>query len=452
MTAFDGRRRIPAGCIMRGIGFAIVAFVLAACDGGFLGADDEKKLPGTRVSVLRLEQSLKPDPELADTKIKLPTPVQNSDWPMAGGTPQHALHHVVANTGLKLAWSKDIGNGSSDNQRLIAAPITGGGRVYVMDSESMVSALDNRDGSKIWQISLVPEDEDEGVIGGGLAYFGEVLYVTTGYGQVFALEANSGTEKWVYKLGPPIRSAPAISGGRIFVISHDNQLHTLNANDGRMLWTYIGLPEITGIIGSSSPAVQGGIVVAPFASGELVALRVENGRPIWAEQLVKSRGLTPLSSINAIRALPVIDDNRVYAINHSGRMAAVDLRTGRRAWVRNISGVQTPWLAGEYIYLVTTQGEVICISRANGRIVWLQQLERFQDPEDLEGPINWSGPVLASDQLLLVSSEGEAVTISPYDGQINGRLSLPSSVKIGPVVADGTFYVLTDNGDLIAYR
>jgi len=44
------------------------------------------------------------------------------------------------------------------------------------------------------------------------------------------------------------------------------------------------------------------------------------------------------------------------------------------------------------------------------------------------------------------------VTISPYDGQINGRLSLPSSVKIGPVVADGTFYVLTDNGDLIAYR
>ncbi len=451
MTVIGGYR--PLGSGLRRCGsLLLLGLLLTACGGGFFGADDEKKLPGKRVSVLRLEQSLVPDPALADLQIKLPTPVLNSDWPMAGGTPQHALHHVVANKGLKRTWSADIGEGSSDTQRLLAAPITGGGRVYTLDSNSKVSALKSQNGGSIWELSLVPEDEDEGVIGGGLAYYGEVLYVSTGYGEVHALDAASGEKKWSYRLGPPIRSAPAVSGGRIFVISHDNQLHTLNAQDGSLIWRYTGLPEITGIIGSSSPAVQGGIVIAPYASGELVALRVENGRPIWADQLVRTRGLTPLSSINAIRALPVIDGNRVYAISHSGRMAAFDLRSGRRAWVRNISGVQTPWLAGEYIYLVTTQAEVICISRADGRVVWVRQLERYEDPEDLEGPIQWSGPVLASDQLLLVSSTGDAVTISPYTGEVMGRLDLSSAAKIGPVVADGTVYILTDSGDLVAYR
>ncbi len=436
---------------MKRVALCFLAFLLASCD-TFLGADNEQKLPGTRVSVLTLQQSLAPDPAVRDLQIKLPAPIRNSDWPMAGGTPQHALQHVEAGGGLRRTWSSDIGVGSDDDRRLLAAPITGGGRVYAMDAEANVTALNASNGRVIWRASLTPEDEEEGVIGGGLAYFGEIVYATTGFGEVHALDAASGKQKWVYKLGPPIRAAPAISGGRLFVISHDNQLHSLNAADGRLLWIYTGLPEATGIIGSSSPAVQGGIVVAPYASGEIVALRVENGRPVWSDQLVRSRGLSPLASINAIRALPVIDGNRIYAISHSGRMAALDLRNGRRAWIRNISGLETPWLAGEFLYLVTTNAEVLCLTRRDGRIVWVKQLQRFEDPEDLEGPITWSGPVLASDRLLLVSSNGDAVTMSPYDGEVLGSLDLTAGAKIAPVVADGTLYLLTDDGELIAYR
>ncbi len=446
--------RLPGRARFYAVGaLAILALLsLNACGGGFFGGDAEVKLPGKRISVLTLQKTLVPDPSVADHKIRLPAPIRNPDWPMAGGTPQHALQHVEATMGLKLAWSADIGEGSGGDRRLLAVPVTGGGRIYTLDSNSTVAAFSTGGGEKLWAKPLTPEDEDEGVIGGGLAYFGEVLYVTTGYGEVHALDAASGENKWTYKVGPPLRAAPVISGGRLFVISHDNQIHSVNVRDGSRLWAYTGLPEVTGIIGSSSPAVQGGVVIAPYASGELVALRVENGRPIWRDQLVRSRGLTPLSSINAIRGLPVIDGERVYAISHSGRMAAIDLRSGRRAWIRDIAGVQTPWLAGDYIYLVTTEAEVLCLSRADGRIYWVRQLARYTDPEDLEGPIQWSGPVLASDRLLLVSSEGEAITISPYDGALIGSLKLPGGARISPIVADGALYLLTENGDLLAYR
>ncbi len=193
-------------------------------------------------------------------------------------------------------------------------------------------------------------------------------------------------------------------------------------------------------------------MVVPYTSGELFALRVENGRVLWSDQLIRSARLTPLSALSEIRGGPVIDRGLVIAISHSGRLAAVDLRTGQRSWDRDIEGIETPWVAGDFIYLVTMQAEVVCLSRSGGRIRWVTPLQRFEDPDDREGPIHWSGPVLVSDRLVLTSSHGRAVAISPYTGQLLGQIKLPEDVALPPVVADGSVYVLTKDADLVAYR
>nr|MBC8239814.1 PQQ-binding-like beta-propeller repeat protein [Alphaproteobacteria bacterium] len=149
---------------------------------------------------------------------------------------------------------------------------------------------------------------------------------------------------------------------------------------------------------------------------------------------------------------PVIDRKMVLAISFSGRIAAIDLRSGRRLWDRDITGLETPWVAGDFIFLVTAQAEVICLSRKDGRIRWVAQLPRYEDAEEKLDPIHWSGPVLASDRLVLVSSEGYAVAVSPYTGQTLGRIKLPEGALIPPIVADGSIYVLSDDGNLIALR
>ena len=210
--------------------------------------------------------------------------------------------------------------------------------------------------------------------------------------------------------------------------------------------------ESAGILGSASPAVAGDTVVAPFTSGELVALRVENGRTAWTDTLIKSSHLTPISELNDIAGRPVIDRGRVFAISHSGNIVSIDLRTGERIWTRNIAGVQTPWIAGDFIYLITLEGEITALSRRDGRVRWVTQLRRYKNQQDEEGRVEWSGPVLAGDRLIAVSSIGHLISVSPYTGKVLGYINIPDGTFVPPIIANESLYVLTQDADLLAYR
>jgi outer membrane protein assembly factor BamB len=295
------------------------------------------------------------------------------------------------------------------------------------------------------------EDADEGR-GGGVAFDNGKIFVVTGFGTGHGLDAASGAIVWTQTLGEPFRAAPTANGGRVFAVTADNQTIAFAQETGEVLWRHRGIVESAGILSSPSPAVAGSVVISPYSSGELVALRVANGTPVWSDSLNRTGRLTSLSELNDIAGRPVIDRDRVFAISHSGRMVSIDLRTGERAWTRDIGGVQTPWVAGDYLYLITNSEELVAISRRDGRIRWITPMPRWEDPEDREDPIVWSGPVLVSDRLILVSSTGDATSVSPYTGEILGRIDLPDDVLIAPVVADETLYILTDSASLIALK
>ncbi len=427
---------------------------LAACDYApdWFGAPEDPPLPGERISVLQLEQDIEPDPAIADLDVKLPAPWPNQAWPQADGYANHAMHHLALGEALATVWRRNVGAGSSSNTRLLSRPVIGDGRILVLDAESHVGAFEAASGKPIWRVDLTPEEEDSGALGGGLALAGGVVFATTGYGEVFALEAASGATIWKRQIGAPFRVAPAVAEGRVFAISYDNRMTALAADDGRELWSHDGIAEDAGLVGGATPAVDGGIVVAPYSSGQLFGLRVENGRVVWQDQLVRLARFTPLATLSEIRGSPVIDRGLVYAISHSGRMVAIDLRSGDRIWERDIEGVETPWVAGDFIFLVTTQAEVICLSRRGGRIRWVTQLQRFEDEEDHTDPVRWAGPVLGGDRLILLSSHGRAVAVSPYTGQLLGEIELAEAAVLGPVVAEGTLFILTDDAELIALR
>jgi outer membrane protein assembly factor BamB len=148
----------------------------------------------------------------------------------------------------------------------------------------------------------------------------------------------------------------------------------------------------------------------------------------------------------------VIDRNLVFAVSHSGTMAAINLRSGSRAWTRNIAGIQTPLVAGEYVFVVSTEGQVVCMNRSDGRVRWTSQLPAFEDPEDRDDPIVWTGPVMVSNLLVLVASDGHAQLLSPFTGQKLGETIMPDGTFIAPIVADGMMYVLTNDAELVALK
>ena len=430
----------------------LVPAALAACGGELFGSTEAPPLPGERISILSLQQVLQPDPAIADLEVRLPRPQVNVAWPQAGGLPNHVMQHLALSDNPQRMWTTDIGTGSGDRVQLLAGPVVAGGRVYTLDAQGRVSALSADRGRRIWQRNITPKGEDEGALGGGVALSGGVLYVSTGYGEVVAFDPASGDELWRGRVGVPLRGAPTISNGRLFVITYDNQLFSLDARNGQVLWNYVGIVENAGLIGSASPAADGDIVVAPFSSGELVALRADSGRVVWAETLSRTGPATALAQLRNINGRPAIQDGVAYALSHAGRMVAVDLRSGARVWTQNIAGVESPWVVGEFIYVVTLDAEVVALSRRDGRIRWVTQLPRFRKPDQRRDRINWSGPVLASNRLIIVSSTGSAVAVSPYTGELLGQLSLPGGAMVAPVVANETLYVLTDKGDLVAYR
>ncbi len=432
----------------------VLVLALGGCDwlGGLFEESNKVHLKGDRISVLGLERRLEPDPKLAASEVRLPPATANADWPQPGGNPSHAMQHLAFAGALHKAWRTGIGDGASRYGRVLSQPIVADGAVFGMDAQDVVVALDAKTGRELWENDVKPDAERDHAFGGGLAAAKGRVFVTTGYGQVLALDAKTGRELWRQQVAAPMRGAPTVADNRVFVITVENQLDVLSAEDGHRLWTHSGIPETAGLLGAASPAVEGDIVVVPYSSGEIFALRTENGRPLWTDNLATARPLGALSTLADIRGRPVIDRGRVFALSHSGRMVAIDLRTGDRVWEQEIGGTHGAWIAGDYIYVLADDVDLLCLQRDDGRVRWAHDLPRYEDAQKKKDPVRWAGPVLAGDKLIVVASNGDALAVSPYTGATVGQFTLPDGVFVDPIVAGGTLYVLTDEADLIALR
>ncbi len=439
---------------------------------GDVGGQDE------RISLLSIEDTLSVTGDIAPQDVVLPASYVNADWPQAGGNLANAMQHTGASGPLNKAWSNDVGEGSSRKGRVVAPPVIAGGRLFIMDGDNKVTAVDANSGSEVWDHKIRVESKartregrdgvlerfrdplgftdkggsDKESVGGGVAASDGRVYVSSGLGVVQALDAVSGELIWSKRMITPMHSAPKVAGGRLFVVSDDNELFALNAATGDVLWTYQAIIESARMLTAPSPAIVDDVVVAPFASGEIVALQAQNGNVLWQDSLSSAGRLTPLASLNDISAGPAVADGYVIATSQSGVMSAFDLRTGQRIWTQPAGSLGYPWIAGDFIYAVTTNAQVVCMSKISGSVVWMQQLQGFKNEKKRKERIAWAGPVMAGERLVTVSSRGEAVELNPYDGSIVRAFKVGEAVFVPPIIANETVYVLDDKARLTAYR
>ena len=415
----------------------------------------EKVTPtlGERIAVLVNEIDIAIDPETAAAPMALPAPVANSDWAQSGGNAAKLMEHVALGSSLGHAWTVSIGEGNSRSRRLGGPPVVSGGKIFTIDTVGTVRAFDATSGAAVWEAGFGdPEGDRDLMYGGGVAADGGRIYATNGLGFVAALDAATGAPVWTVRPGGPLRGAPTVADGNVYVISHDNQIYSLDAADGSTNWSNTAALEIAGVFGNGSPAVARGTVIAGFSSGELNAYRYENGRMVWQDALSRTSISTGVAAISDIDADPVIADGIVYAIGQGGRMVALDLLSGQRIWELNMAGTSTPWVAGEWLFAVNDQAQLIAVHRMTGKIRWINQLPRWEDEEDKKGPIRYHGPVLAGGRLIVAGNNGALINVNPTDGSFQSQADVGGPVTFEPVVAGGMLYLLTGEGRLIAYR
>ncbi|PCI97943.1 MAG: hypothetical protein COB14_08440 [Alphaproteobacteria bacterium] len=435
--------------------FSIMALSSCSSVSGMFEKDEAPKLEGERISVLELQKTLKPDIALGD-ELNIMTPPSwiNTSWPQAGGYPNHSMQNPsLSNTQLERVWTADIGSGSSNDLPLTAQPVVANNIIYTLDTDSRLSAFNVQNGKTLWETDVEKADEDESVISGGISYAHNLLFVTNGYDEVLAVSPENGDIQWRKRLPAPSRAAPTVIGGRVFVPTIDSRLVALSAKDGTSLWEYTGIGETTGLLGAASPAANSDIVVPVFSSGEVTALRVENGSVAWSDNLASVRRYGGgLESLSDIRAMPILDKGVILSISFGGKLAAIDERTGTRIWQREISGSQTPWIAGNTIYVLSSNAQLIALNMSNGTILWIEELERFEDLDDREDPIYWSGPVMASGRLIIAGSHGYFLEVDTQNGQILHTTRTKKNVQISPIIANDTLYLLSEDGTLMAYK
>lgn len=433
-----------------------LCFLIALLSGCGLWGKTPLNIDGERITVIGSNSFLAPDYTQGQIKIKLPAPHKNIKWAQNGGNSLHLMGHIKASEKLEEFWSESIGKGNSKRNQLIASPIIAYGVVFAVDTEGVVTARRIDDGKQIWKRRLKPQNKEEkksSLKGAGLAEFNKKIYATTGFGDVFCLDMMNGKILWRKSLNMPIRIAPSINSGRLIVQSFDNTLYVLDAENGEELWKNKTDYETTTLVGGASPAYDAkmDVVVAAFSNGELRAFKASTGTPLWTDMLVSHRRTNSLSSIDTIKANPVVDGNKVFAVGYNSVLAAIDLRTGNRLWEKEMGSTTQPWIVGDYLYILTNNFELLAINKQNGKIIWNTIIPKETGNEEING-VFASGPILANNRLLVTTSNGYIFAISPYTGEILSYVSVDEGIELSPVVADETIIFLTNDAEMIAYK
>ena len=386
--------------------------------------------------------------------LRLPSPQPVPAWTHQGGNAQHIAAHAELPSELTLSWSRRIGAGDGKRHQISAAPVAQGGQVYTLDSQSMVTAIDET-GTILWQSELgKSSDALKDASGGGLAVGGTQLFVTTGFGTVVALDTASGAELWTQDLASYGGASPTVYDDLLYIAARDGAAWAIDTSNGRIKWQVAGPTVAASHTGGPGPAVSDKYAVFPFGTGDVLASFRKGGLRSWSSGLSGARLGLASTQVRDLTGQPVIEGSSVYLASSAGRMAAVDLNTGLRIWTAKQGSQGHILVAGGAVFAVSDAGNLIRLSKDDGALIWSTPLPKFTEKSvKSRAKIHAHyGPILAGGRLILASSDGLIRQFNPADGTLITTVDLPSGAASAPIVVNGTLYVLSTKGDLLAFR
>ncbi len=427
------------------------------------GDSDKKPIEGKRYSVLESEVMLRSDLDPGSIDISLPSSERIEAWEQHDFCSTHHIPHADQNLTGKVAWSVSIGAGKTSTRTIVSPPVTDGTHVYTIDARGLIQCRLLETGDLVWEkdkntheSASKTEDEEvsypsaEDHIGGGITLDKEGLYVAYSNGLVEKLDTQTEKVIWHSKLQDLLRSNPLVHKNKLYVISSNNKIISLNKETGALAWTNEGREESLSFIGGAAPAVNDKIVIAPYSSGEVCAHYPPNGLQFWQDTALSFKSLDSKSMIAQLLAHPVIHKDSVIVVSHGDLSTAIDIKTGQRLWQKPFGGVQTPFVTDDFIFMITSANDLICLTRASGKIIWVHPLSMYEDQEKKKDRILWYGPVLTGGRLMIVSSIGDVTFLSPQDGQLLETNKLGKKFIFAPVLIKDKALLISQNGDLTA--
>ncbi|HHL45284.1 MAG TPA: outer membrane protein assembly factor BamB [Gammaproteobacteria bacterium] len=346
--------------------------------------------------------------------------------------PPAALVEFKPELAVKTVWSTRIGSGA-DEEDLRLFPRLAGDTLYVNDHKGTVVSLQADTGKQNWEIDLNKP------LTSGPGYGDGKVVIGSADGQVIALSADDGKALWRAQLSSEILAPPAVGEGVVVAHTVDGKLFALDAADGAQLWIYDRTVPTLTLRGTSAPVILSDIVVDGFASGKIALLVLRDGRVLWEKSIAVPRGRSELERMVDIDASPLVMGSVLYVVSYQGRVAAIDLQSGRVLWSRSMSSYTGLAADERTLYLSDDEDRVWALNRSNGASLWQQEaLQR----RSLTAPAVYKESVVVGDM------EGYLHWMARSDGHFVARFPLGSGVRVAPVVSGERLYAYSNDGKL----
>lgn len=349
--------------------------------------------------------------------------------------PPAELPDFTTEVELKTEWSRSIGDGQGETWNVLV-PAVDGERIFAADVNGVVKAMDRLTGKVLWS-----QDLDRPVSGAVGAGYGLVLLGTL-RGEVIALDAGTGDEKWRARVTSEVLAPPATNGDVVVVQTQDDRLIALEASDGSQRWVYDNTPAVLTLRGTSSPLLTSRLAIAGLSTGKVIAVDTQRGLPVWEQRVAIPQGRSELDRIVDIDGGLLLSGNTVYVVTYQGRVAGLDLDSGRILWQREASSYAGVAEGFGNVYVSAASGAIESIDERSASVLWSNDaLARRQ----------LSAPEVFSSYVAFGDLEGYLHLVSQVDGRFVARKRIDSAgLRARPVVVGDWLYAYGNGGKLVA--
>ena len=387
--------------------------------------------------------------------ISLPSMAANADWTHRLGTANSRVVHPAFSGGFEQLWSVPIGQGEGRAHRITAEPVSAGGIIYTLDSRAMVTAV-STDGAVVWSRDLTPAGSrnPDAASGGGLTIAEGRLYVSSAFGWLYALDLRSGAVVWSKQFDAGMTAPATVAGNRLYVVSADSMAWALDSATGKTDWQLPGAPAPSSMVGGAAPAIAGDLVLLPTPGGELIAARRDNGQIVWRTVVAGTRVGMAYASVTDVTGDPVVQGDVVYVGNQAGRVVALDRTDGTQLWATQEAAYGPVWPVGGSVFLMSDRNRLVRLDANDGKVIWSQPLPLFTETRERRRAQIYPhyGPLLAGGRLIVGSGDGALRSFDPVSGAVTGEVPLRSGAAVSPIAVAGRLYVVTRDGQLVAFR
>lgn len=334
-------------------------------------------------------------------------------------------------------WSRDFGS-MNEHVSMRLQPAIDNNALFTIDTDGDVKAYRKDNGETIWESSLDLE------ITAGLGISDNHLYAVSTKGDLLALSRTDGSVVWKKELGSEVLAPPVSAEGHVLVQTIDGRLVSLSSSTGKQRWVYQRREPALSLRGTSTPMVFRDIVVSGFGGGLLVAVRLKDGRLIWERPVSIPSGRNQVQRLSDVDTSPMIAGVRLFAASYQGKLIALDMRTGRKSWSKNVSSYQSMSADNRNIYLTDEFGVVRAYDQSSGTNIWKQDKLRGR---------RVSAPVVAGSYVVVGDLDGYTHWLDSSNGSFVGRYRPASDPVVSqPLVQNNTIYVSTTGGNIVAMR